>query len=394
MDTSTPNPTESPRGLIDRAKNIILKPKQEWPVIEAEQTSIGGLYTKYAIILAAIPALATFLHAVLFGYGFLGFGYKPSFGSALGGAIAQYVMALIGLAIIAFITDFLVTKFDGTANRINAFKLATYSATAGWLAGIFHLIPGLGFLALLGLYSFYLFYTGLPVLMKVPQDKALVCTIVICVASIVLMLIAGALTRPAALLFGGAGPMDEISGDMGGGTVTLPGGGSIETGKLEEASKKMQDFAEGKREVKPVETADLKALLPENIGGYTRTSIESSSMGAAGYNGSQVSADYEMGGKRLEVELTDMSAMGMLAGMGAALNVEQEKETATGFERTYTKDGALIQEEWDSERKYGRYSRTVAERFMVKVQGDAESFDQLKAIAGSIDGGKLAALAE
>jgi len=389
------NPIETPQGLVDRAKNIIMKPKEEWPVIESEQASISGLYFKYAMILAAIPAIATFLRAAFFGYGFMGFGYKPSFMAAVGMGISQYVMALISLAIIAFITDFLVTKFDGTANRLNAFKLVAYSSTAAWLAGIFNLIPGLGFLGILGLYSLYLFYTGLPALMKVPQDKALVCTIVILIAAFVLSLIAGALMRPAAHMFGGAGPMSDFSSNMGGsGTITVPGGGTFETSKLEEAGDRIKAIAEGAKDVKAIEPASLKALLPDSVGGYKRTALESSTMGAAGYNGSQISADYEKGDQRIEIELTDMSAMGALAGIGAALDVRQERETATGFERTYTKDGQMIQEEWDNESKRGHYKKMVAGRFMISVDGEADDFDTLKSIANSMDNGKLAALAE
>src|SRR5262245_34104072 len=37
----------------------------------------------------------------------------------------------------------------------------------------FLLIPGLNFLLILGLYGFYLLWVGLPMLMKVPNDKAL-----------------------------------------------------------------------------------------------------------------------------------------------------------------------------------------------------------------------------
>ncbi|MCB2015060.1 MAG: Yip1 family protein [Sphingobium sp.] len=391
---SNPNPVNLPPGLVDRAKNIVLKPKEEWPVVDAEPASISGLYFKYAMILAAIPAVATFLHAVLFGYGAFGFSYRPGFMTALGMGISQYVMALVGSVIVAFITDFVVTKFDGTANRLNAFKLVIYSSTAAWLVGIFNLIPGLGFLTILGLYSFYLFYVGLPVLMKVPQDKALVCTIVVVVAAIVLSLIAGALMRPASMLFGGPDPMGEYHDTMGGGTVTVPGLGKIETGKLEEASEKVKAIAEGKTEVKAIDPTAMKALLPEKIGGYTRTSVESASMGAAGYSGGQVSADYEMGDKQLEIELVDMSAMGAIAGIGAALNVHQEKESADGFERTFTKDGQMIQEKWNENSKRGYYKKMVAGRFMISVEGNADSFDSLKDMASTIDAGKLAALAE
>ena len=43
-------------NLVDRVKNILLQPKQEWAVIEAETTDTKTLYTSYAMILAAIFA--------------------------------------------------------------------------------------------------------------------------------------------------------------------------------------------------------------------------------------------------------------------------------------------------------------------------------------------------
>ena len=45
-------------NIIQRAKEILLSPKQTWPVIEAESTDVSTLYTQYLMILAAIPAIA------------------------------------------------------------------------------------------------------------------------------------------------------------------------------------------------------------------------------------------------------------------------------------------------------------------------------------------------
>jgi len=39
------NPTDgTSRSLVDRVKNILIKPKAEWPVIAAETTTIADLY--------------------------------------------------------------------------------------------------------------------------------------------------------------------------------------------------------------------------------------------------------------------------------------------------------------------------------------------------------------
>ena len=74
---------------------------------------------------------------------------------------------------------------------MQALKVAAYSSTASWVAGIFGLIPALSWLRILGLYSLYLLYLGLPVLMKAPQDKAAGYTGVVIIAAIVLFMVIG-----------------------------------------------------------------------------------------------------------------------------------------------------------------------------------------------------------
>ncbi|MGZ8522076.1 MAG: hypothetical protein ACXWX7_18220 [Candidatus Binatia bacterium] len=48
-------------------------------------------------------------------------------------------------------------------------------------------LENLGFLQILGLYRLYLLYLGLPRLMKTPEDKALVYTIVVIFAAFVIL---------------------------------------------------------------------------------------------------------------------------------------------------------------------------------------------------------------
>ena len=56
---------------------------------------------------------------------------------------------------------------------------------------MFLLIPSLGFLSILGLYGLYLLWTGIPPLMKAPQEKSIVYTLAIIVCAIVIGLIVG-----------------------------------------------------------------------------------------------------------------------------------------------------------------------------------------------------------
>jgi len=110
-------------------------------------------------------------------------------------AIVRYVLTLVGVYVLALIIDALAPTFSGEKNIDQAFKLAAYSYTPGWLVGIFALIPALGFLGILGLYGIYLLYVGLPVLMKSPQDKSKRYTITIIIAAVVIFIVIGVISR-------------------------------------------------------------------------------------------------------------------------------------------------------------------------------------------------------
>jgi len=176
------NPPAVDPSLVSRVKYILTRPKFEWPVIDAESASIKGLFTNYAVILAAIPAVATIV-------GQIAFGHRGLVGPVLAGALS-YVLSLISVYILGLIIDALAPTFGGTKNPVKAMQVAVYSMTAAWVAGVLNVLPMLGWLAgLLGLYGFYLMYLGLPTLMKTAADKALGYTIVVVVAAIILNVI-------------------------------------------------------------------------------------------------------------------------------------------------------------------------------------------------------------
>jgi hypothetical protein len=155
---------EETMALMDRVKNILFQPKQEWSVIDAEPASVGGLYTGYIIPLAAIGPLASIIGWSVFGLRvpFVGSMRMP-IGFAVRNAVIVYVLGLVGVFVLSLIIDALAPTFGGQKNQIQALKVAAYSYTAAWVGGIFSLIPALAILGLLaGLYSLSLLYLGLP----------------------------------------------------------------------------------------------------------------------------------------------------------------------------------------------------------------------------------------
>jgi hypothetical protein len=185
--------------LKDRVTKILTTPKTEWPVIDAEATDVARLYSGYVMILAAIGPIAGFIGSSLLGFGLL----RTGIAAGLLGAIVGYAVALAAVYICALIIDKLAPTFDSTPNLIQALKLVAYASTAAWVASAANVIPLLGSLiALIGsLYSVYLLYLGLPVLMKTPEAKVvpyLVVSVVVFIAVFFVgLLITGAMVGTA-----------------------------------------------------------------------------------------------------------------------------------------------------------------------------------------------------
>lgn len=192
MSLEDTNP--QPLAVVDRVKNIILRPKLEWPVIEAEWATVKSIFVPYAVILTAIGPFAALIGNQLLPIRLFGVVYRPDLLSGLLQALVAWGLSLLAVFLVSLIIDALAPSFGGTKDRVQATKVAVYSMTPVWVAGIFNLIPSVAWLgSLLGLYGFYLLYLGLPGLMKAPQDKGLIYTVVVALASVVLAIIIGSI---------------------------------------------------------------------------------------------------------------------------------------------------------------------------------------------------------
>jgi hypothetical protein len=186
--------------FIPRVQGITLKPKEEWIKIKEEPTTVAQLFTSYAVLLAAIPAIAQFIGNGLVGkrIPFVGWVRFP-IGSALFQAILYYAFTLVSVYAFGIVINALAPSFGSKQSLENAMKLAVYSMTPMWIGGIFYIIPFLGFLAILAsLYGLYILYLGFNnPLMETPKEKVvgylLVGIVVIVVLSLVVALVLGAI---------------------------------------------------------------------------------------------------------------------------------------------------------------------------------------------------------
>jgi hypothetical protein len=186
--------------MVARIKGILLSPKEEWVKIDAEPMTTQGIMTGWVVPLAAITPVAMFLGAMLILSSIpIGFRFNTSY--LLATAVLSYVMAVIGAYVTALVVDALAPTFGGTKNPVAALKVVAFGSTAAYLAGIFLIVPMLGILAIVGLYSLYLIYVGLPILMKVPQDKVIAYTIVAILSAAVILGLANYLAGQLVAMF-------------------------------------------------------------------------------------------------------------------------------------------------------------------------------------------------
>ena len=386
---SVVEPGSAGAGLVQRVKDILLKPSPTWDVIDGERPTVASLYRGYIMPLAAIPAIAQAIGMTVFGAGAFGIVVKWSPVTAVVQGLLMYVLSLAMVYVLALIIDGLAPSFGGTKDQNQALKVAAYSYTAGWVAGVFSIFPALSILGLVGLYSLFLLYVGLPKLMKAPQDKSLPYTgVVILVAIVIGIVVMMVLGSVATLTGAGRGVMD---GAQVSGTMKLPGGeGSVDLGKLQAAAKAI----ENSEAVTATDPDSLKAYLPASVAGFTRTEVSASTASAAGIEGSQAEAQYTRGESNLKLQVTDIGQAGALASIAGAVNMKSSKETATGYEKTGVVDGRMTQESYDRQAKSGEYSVLVGERFMVEASGNGVTMDELKAAVEAVGISRLEAAAK
>jgi len=109
---------------------------------------------------------------------------------------------------------------------------------------------------------------------------------------------------------------------------------------------------------------------------------------------SKATATYSDGANRtLQLEIVDAGSLKGVVGFASSwAGVEQESQTDSGYDKTYKSGGQLVHEQWNKNTKSGEYSSFIADRFSVKVSGQASDISDLKRAAASINTSGLAAL--
>lgn len=395
-------------NLIERVQRILLQPKDAWSDIEAERTDTATLFTQYAMVLAAIPAVCGFIGMSLIGFGGFGVTIRVPFVAGLVNMVVSYALSLAGIFVLGLIIDALAPTFGGQKDSQQALKVAVYASTAALLGGVFSLLPALAMLGLLAaLYSIYLLYTGLPALMKSAPEKSAAYTAVVIIAAIVVGVVIGAVSS---LVLPGAGAL------MGRGaavSVSTPGGNvSIDTAGLEAAGKRMEEAARkmeaAQKSQDPAAIAaatgeaaqaaagalgagggaiaaqSLKAALPEKLGGLPRTALEVQDGAALGLPTSHASAQYGSDDKQVRLEIVDLGGLGQMAALAMGMG-QGEKEDATSAEKTWQAGGRTLHQRYEKDGSHAEFKTVLKNSLVVSIEGDKVGVKELQGFLSQVD---------
>jgi hypothetical protein len=205
---TAPGPVRTWPQLLARVRDMLFRPERTWDAVEAEPSSPGEIYRGHVMPLAALKAVCTLLGVLVF-HGFQVASvriHQSAVGSALE-AVVGFILTLALVFVVALIVEVLSPLFGGIRNRTQALKLVAYSGTPFWVAGVLALYPSLALPAAVvgGLYSLYALNVGLPKLMKVDEDRSLVCFALILAAVIMAVAVKDFVTHAAAELGGPLG---------------------------------------------------------------------------------------------------------------------------------------------------------------------------------------------
>jgi hypothetical protein len=443
---SVPAAPDFSASLLSRVKNMILTPKSEWPVVEAEPTAIGQLYVSFVAPLALLAAVLAFIHVSLIGI-HLPFGgtIRQPITTGLLSLVMTLVGAFIGLLIVGFVINVLAPTFGGVRDLRQAVKTAAYAFTPAWLGAVFGLLPTLSTLLQLAAdcYAVYVLYLGLPVMMRSKPEKAAGYTATVVVCTIILGFVVGAMLAGVGIATGGAlahlTPASEASKaaerDQAAASVGNVIGGMLGTdekgkqdlrsalskvaaaGEAQQASgtagssgtganskPSPQDAGQavgglvaalggalgGSHRVTPVDFQTLKAMLPGALPGMARTNASGEANQGLGMQATNATGTYKgADGSTVELSISDASAVSGLMEMAESLPQTTQSESDSGYEKDVLVGGRKVHEKYDTHSHHGELQALVAKRFAVAVTGEGVDMSTLESALGTVDLGKL-----
>jgi hypothetical protein len=162
---------------LKRLKKLLTNPDQTWLEISQEQITVQNMLKYQLLIFALIPVICAFISDAVIGVEMFNKVHRKPVFSSLVNSFLYYLSIIAFVFLLSFGLKVITIFFELKVGFINTFKIIHYSVFPVLFFSLFNLIPGASFLVyLIGVYSVYIFYKGLPILIKNQHDKSIILT--------------------------------------------------------------------------------------------------------------------------------------------------------------------------------------------------------------------------
>jgi Yip1 domain len=182
--------------MIQHLAGILFRPSSAWRSLAPDAGKTGNLV--YPLVLALLPAVAWF-------YGTTRIGWTVGDGEVIRltdasatRLIALFYLAMVGsVCIIGWFIHWMAENYGARSTPMRGISIAAMTATPLFIAGLVGFFPTLWLALVVSIaalsWSLYLLYTGIPIVMEVPQERGfLFASAVVAVCLVILIAIMGA----------------------------------------------------------------------------------------------------------------------------------------------------------------------------------------------------------
>ncbi len=195
--------------LLRHVIGLLKDPKKEWQVIHDRNPSVALVYLTYVMVLATIAPISGYIGTTQFGWSFgIRDPVRLTSDSALTIAVLYYLAMLVSVVTVGKMIQWMGQTYGSHPPLSRCVALAAFVPTPLFLVGVMQLYPLLWLNFVIGLpalfYTIILLYTGVPVLMEIPEERGFLFSSAVLAAGMVALVSMLAVT---AMLWGvGIGP--------------------------------------------------------------------------------------------------------------------------------------------------------------------------------------------
>ncbi|RUO56123.1 Yip1 family protein [Pseudidiomarina homiensis] len=179
--------------ILNHIWGLYAHPREEWKSIDERHESLTYALS-HILLIALIPCAAAYYASAHLGWS-IG-AREATFltqTSALSMSVAMYVGIIAATFALAYLIHWMAKTFGASPTFTQSVELAAYTATPVIMSGVAALYPELWFVTMAFLagiaYSVYLLYSGVPILMHIPEERGFIYASSVVTAGLILLVI-------------------------------------------------------------------------------------------------------------------------------------------------------------------------------------------------------------